>query len=138
MASNTIELKWLSELKFDIAQNGKTLRIDGNPDEAASTGVRPKALILSSLAGCTAIDIAELLKKMRVEFSNFSISVTGDLTEDAPKTYHTVHLIYRIQLQNSADKDKMEKAVNLSQEKYCGVSAMIKKFARLLIKIEYL
>jgi len=137
MASNTIELQWLDGLKFDIAQNGKTLRIDGNPDEAASTGVRPKALILSSLAGCTAIDVVEILQKMRVQFSDFNISVTGELTEETPKIYRTVLLTYSIKLANQADRDKMEKAVNLSQEKYCGVSAMVKKFAQLIVKIEY-
>jgi len=133
-----IELKWLDEMKFDVAQNGKTLRIDGNPDHATSTGVRPKALILSSLAGCTAIDVIDLLKKMRVEFSEFKIRVEGELTEEHPKTYRTVHLVYTVKLQNAADKDKMEKAVHLSQEKYCGVTAMVRKFAELKVKIEYL
>jgi putative redox protein len=135
---NEIELKWLDELKFDIAQNGKILRIDGNDNASVSTGFRPKALILSSLAGCTAIDIVDLLRKMRVEFSDFSIHVGGELTEEHPKTYHTVHLVYSIKLKNHEERDKMEKAVNLSQEKYCGVSAMVKKFAALKVKIEYL
>ncbi len=138
MASHSIELKWLDNLKFDVAQNGKTIRIDGNPDEGASTGVRPKALILSSLAGCTAIDVIEMLQKMRVQFTDFDIAVTGDLTETTPKTYETVHLIYSIRLKDAADKDKMERAVNLSQEKYCGVSEMVRKFAKLEVKINYL
>ena len=138
MAQHHTELKWINELKFDAFQNGKTIRIDANPDENESTGVRPKALILSSLAGCTAIDVVEMLKKMRVEFSDFSIKVTGDLTEEHPTTYHTVHLTYLIRLNNSTDKDKVEKAVNLSQEKYCGVTAMVKKFADLKVVIEYL
>ena len=138
MAQHHTELKWIDELKFDAFQNGKTIRIDANPDENTSTGVRPKALILSSLAGCTAIDVVEMLKKMRVEFSDFSIKVTGDLTEEHPTIYHAVHLTYLIRLNNSTDKDKVEKAVNLSQEKYCGVTAMVKKFADLKVAIEYL
>ncbi|MFN8285755.1 MAG: OsmC family protein [Chitinophagales bacterium] len=138
MASNEIELRWLSGERFDIQQNGKTLPIDGNSDAAKSEGFKPKALILSSLAGCTAIDVVEILNKMRVPFTEFSIKTIGDLTEDYPKVYHTVHLVYLIRLQNSEDKDKMERAVQLSQEKYCGVSAMVRKFADLQIKIEYL
>ena len=138
MATHHSELKWIDELKFDAFQNGKTIRIDANPDELTTTGVRPKALILSSLAGCTAIDVVELLKKMRVTFSDFSIKVSGELTEDDPKTYRTVKLTYLIKLQNADDKGKVEKAVNLSQEKYCGVTAMVKKFARLQVDIEYL
>lgn len=128
----------MSETKFDAHQNGKVFRIDGEGDESLSTGFRPKALILSSLAGCTGIDIVDLLKKMRVEFSDFSIKVTGDLTEEHPKIYDKVGLTYTIRLANADDKDKMQKAVNLSQEKYCGVTAMVKSFAALTVNIEYL
>jgi putative redox protein len=138
MATHYSELKWLDELKFDAFQNGKTIRIDANPDEATTTGVRPKALILTSLAGCTAIDIVDLLKKMRVEFSDFSIKVSGELTEEHPAIYNVVKLTYLVKLKHAEDRDKMQKAVNLSQEKYCGVSAMVKKFADLQIGIEYL
>ena len=138
MATHHSELKWVEDLKFDAFQNGKVLRIDANPDEDASTGFRPKALILSSLAGCTAIDVVELLKKMRVEFSDFSIKVSGELTSEHPTTYHTVILTYFVKLKDPADKDKVEKAVNLSQDKYCGVTAMVKKFADLKVNIEYL
>ena len=138
MATHSSELKWIDELKFDAFQNGKTIRIDANPDEATTTGVRPKALILTSLAGCTAIDIVELLRKMRVVFSDFSIKVTGELTEEHPKTYKTVVLTYIVKLADANDKSKVEKAVQLSQDTYCGVSAMVKKFADLQVHIEYL
>lgn len=135
---HSTEIKWVADTKFDATQNGKTFRIDGEGDENLSTGFRPKALILSSLAGCTGIDVVDLLKKMRVEFSDFSIKVTGDLTEEHPKIYDKVTLTYSIHLANAEDKDKMEKAVNLSQEKYCGVTAMVKSFAVLTVHIEYL
>lgn len=137
MASHQIELNWVGDMKFDALQNGKVIRIDGG-DEATSTGVRPKALILSALAGCTAIDIVELLRKMRVEFSDFSIKVKGELSEEHPKTYDVVDLIYIIRLSDNADKEKMQKAVDLSEEKYCGVSAMVRKFAKLNYSIQYL
>ncbi|HLP22199.1 MAG TPA: OsmC family protein, partial [Chitinophagales bacterium] len=103
-----------------------------------STGVRPKALILSALAGCTAIDVVELLRKMRVEFTDFKIDVEAELTEEHPKVYKTVTLTYFIKLKEESDRDKMEKAVNLSQEKYCGVTAMVKKFAELNVRVVYL
>lgn len=135
--SHKISLSHIGEEKFDVLQNGKTIRIDAAPEEV-STGVRPKALILSALAGCTAIDVVELLRKMRVEFTEFKIDVEGELTDDHPKTYKTVDLVYYIKLTNPDDKDKMEKAVNLSQEKYCGVTAMVKAFAYLRVRIEYL
>lgn len=132
-----ISLSQIGEQQFDILQNGKTIRID-TAEESVSTGVRPKALILSALAGCTAIDVVDLLKKMRVEFSDFKIDVEGELSEEHPKIYHTVTLTYYIRLHDAEDKSKMEKAVNLSQEKYCGVSAMVKKFADLKVHTVYL
>lgn len=135
--SHKISLSHLGEDKFDVLQNGKTIRIDAAPEEV-STGVRPKALILSALAGCTAIDVVELLRKMRVEFTDFKIDVQAELTEEHPKTYKTVDLVYYVKLTSLADKDKMEKAVNLSQEKYCGVTAMVKAFADLKVRIVYL
>ncbi|MFN8322611.1 MAG: OsmC family protein [Chitinophagales bacterium] len=131
-----ISLSQIGEQQFDILQNGKTIRID-TAEESVSTGVRPKALILSALAGCTAIDVVDLLKKMRVEFSDFKIDVEGELSEEHPKIYHTVTLTYYIRLHDEEDKSKMEKAVNLSQEKYCGVSAMVKKFADLKVHTVY-
>ncbi len=135
--SHKISLSHIGEDKFDVLQNGKTIRIDAAPEEV-STGVRPKALILSALAGCTAIDVVELLRKMRVEFTDFKIDVEAELTEEHPKTYKTVDLVYYVKLTSPADKDKMEKAVNLSQEKYCGVTAMVKAFADLKVRIVYL
>lgn len=135
--SNKISLSQISEHQFDVLQNGNVIRIDSSGDEG-TTGVRPKALILSSLAGCTAIDVVEMLKKMRVEYSDFKIDVVGELTDEIPKTYHTIHLTYFIKLKHKEDMSKMEKAVNLSQEKYCGVSAMVKKFADLKVTVQYL
>ena len=133
---HSTEIKWVSETKFDAHQNGKVFRIDGEGDESLSTGFRPKALILSSLAGCTGIDIVDLLKKMRVEFSDFSIKVTGDLTEEHPKTYHTVRLQYHFYGSN-LDEKKLERAVNISVEKYCGVMEMFRQFAQIEINIQY-
>lgn len=137
MATHETEMKWAGDLKFNALQNGKTIRIDGDA-EHLSTGVKPKALILTSLAGCTGIDVVDILNKMRVSFSELSMKVTGDLTEEYPKVYHTVRLTYQVRLEKQEDREKFEKAVNLSQEKYCGVSAMIRKFAKLETEIQYL
>jgi putative redox protein len=135
--SQKISLSQVAENKFDILQNGNILRIDSTGEEDAK-GFRAKPLILSALAGCTAIDVQDILKKMRVEYSDFRIDASGVLTEEPPKIYHTIHLTYFIKLADAEDRSKMEKAVNLSQEKYCGVSAMVKSFADLQVNIEYL
>lgn len=134
--SHQIVLTHVADDKFDVLQNNKTIRIDG-ADEESSTGVRPKALILSALAGCTAIDVVDILRKMKVNFSDFAIEIKADLTEEHPKVYRDVRMVYKVKVAE-ADKSKMQRAVDLSMQKYCGVSAMVKKFAELSISITYL
>ncbi len=104
---------------------------------STSSGVSPKSLMLVSLAGCTGIDIVMILEKMKVEYSNFNIAVDAELTETDPKTYHKVLITYTISIKDE-DKSRMEKAVNLSMKKYCGVSAMFNKFAELESKILFI
>jgi putative redox protein len=79
-----------------------------------------------SLAGCTAMDVVSLLKKMRVEVESFSVRVVGQLTEEHPKHYTAMHIIYEFK-GTDLPMDKLEKAVSLSEEKYCGISATFKK-----------
>jgi putative redox protein len=93
-------------------------------------GPRPKPLLLFSLAGCTGMDVVSLLKKMRVDFTDFKIKVSAELTEDHPKYYHKIHLTYLFSGED-LDAGKIEKAVNLSQDKYCGVSYMLSKTAEI-------
>lgn len=100
-------------------------------------GPAPKPLLLSSLAGCTGMDVVSLLNKMHVSFSDFSIDVKAVLGEEHPKMYEQIHIIYRIKILDT-DRDKMQKAVHLSQDKYCGVSAMLKKVCPVTWEIQYL
>lgn len=88
-------------------------------------GSTPKPLLLTSLSGCTGMDVMSLLKKMRIE-----IKVTGTLTEEHPKHYSHIHLQYIFTGKN-LDRKKIDKAVNLSQERYCGVSFMLGQVANL-------
>lgn len=106
---------------------------DGGDNSAPS----PKRLMLASLAGCTGIDVVSILNKMKVSFSNFSISIEAHLRNEHPRIYEKVDLYYYITMKE-ADRPKMEKAVQLSQEKYCGVSAMFRAFAELNYRIEYI
>ena len=99
-------------------------------------GLRPKALMLNALAGCTGIDVASLLPKMKVLVDSFHIDVEGDLTEEHPKYYHSVRVVYHF-YGDDLEKEKLQKIVNLSVEKYCGVMEMFRKFAQVDVKIEY-
>ena len=108
-------------------------REDGGKDSAAS----PKKLLLASLAGCTGMDIVMILDKMKVSYSDLRIHTEAQLSEEHPRIYNKVKLTYTIKMAET-DKIKMEKAVALSQDKYCGVSAMFKAFADLQWTIHYL
>ena len=109
----------------------------GAEDGGDDSGPSPKRLMLASLAGCTGIDIVSILNKMKVSFSNLSISVHAALSADHPKIYNLVKVTYSIKL-NEEDKPKMIKAVDLSKDKYCGVFAMFSSFAKMDTEIDYL
>ena len=107
---------------------------EGGGDDS---GASPKKLLLATLAGCTGMDIASLLQKMRVVYSDFDIVTEADLTEEHPKVFSNIDITYRIRV-DAGSRDKVEKAVALSQEKYCGISAMLRKNSPLNYRIEYL
>ena len=133
-----IGLHWKGDMAFDAEVNGHTLRIDANETVGGhDTGPRPKPLILVALAGCTGMDVASLFKKMRVEVDSLDIKVSADMTEEHPKYYDKVHILYLVKGKD-LDKEKVEKAVKLSQERYCGVSEMVRRFAELTYEIQYI
>ena len=115
-----------------------TVQIDSTVDNGGTnSGPGPKRLMLTSLAGCTGIDIVSILNKMKVDFSELSIDTEATLSDDHPKIYTHVKIIYKIKLA-AEDQPKMEKAVSLSADKYCGVMAMFKAFAKVESSIVYL
>jgi len=124
-------------MAFNTNLDGHPITIDLKPVSGGNnTGPSPKILMLVSLAGCTGVDVVGMLNKMRIEFSDFSIEIYGHLTDTEPRTYHTVNILYRIRVKID-DKDKVEKAVDLSQNKYCGVSAMFRAFAKIETEIGF-
>lgn len=129
--------EWLGGMSFNTETIGGSITLDA--DEAAGgkgNGVRPKALMLVALSGCTSIDVASLLKKMRVDVVGFKVAVTAELTEDHPKYYHKVKVDYHFTGED-IDKEKVKKAVNLSVDRYCGVYEMFRKFSDISFEIHY-
>ena len=132
-----IKTQWLGNMLFNADTLGGNFKIDAAPESGGEgKGVRPKALMLTSLAGCTGMDIVSLLKKMRAEVDDIEINVSGELSDEHPKIYHKVTLEY-IFYGKDLKKDKIEKAVQLSDEKYCGVMEMFRQFAEITTKIIY-
>ncbi len=123
-------------MSFTAHINGHKLTTDSN-SEGPGDGPSPKRLMLASLAGCTGIDVVSILTKMKVNFSHFSIDVQASLSENQPQIYNHVKVIYKIKIAEG-NRIKMEKAVKLSEEKYCGVNAMFRSFAKVEHAIIYL
>lgn len=138
MAVNSIMTTFKGGMNFTADINGHQIEIDTAEALGGNNlGTRPKALMLVSLAGCTGLDVVNILNKMRVPFSDLSISVNGHLTEADPKIYDAVVINYTIRV-SKEDEFKVDKAVKLSREKYCGVSKMFEAFAKVSCNIKYL
>ncbi|MEP0133470.1 MAG: OsmC family protein [Eudoraea sp.] len=133
--TNQITTKWLGNMAFESNNpSGLNLIIDAGPDDGGEgKGLKPKALMLSALAGCSGLDVAMLIKKMKLDVKDFSIETMANLTDEHPKYYDAVTVEYHFWGGNLEEK-KLQRAVDLSVEKYCGVMEMFRKFAKLEIK----
>jgi putative redox protein len=120
-------VKWTSGMAFEGHQDGFVIGLDADSDFGGQgKGPKPKTLLLTALGGCTAMDVVSMLKKMQVNLDGFEVQASGDLTEDHPKVLKAIHLKY-IFRGKDLPMDKLQRAVSLSQDKYCGVSAMLAK-----------
>ncbi|MBP9016781.1 MAG: OsmC family protein [Paludibacteraceae bacterium] len=127
MATHTIKTIWRKDNIFDTDVDGHTITIDlGKEAGGEDAGPRPKKLLLVAAAGCSGLDVVPLLKKMRVELKGFDIQIEAQMSEEHPKQYTSMKVIYEFEGDN-LPMEKLEKAVTLSYEKYCGVMAMYKK-----------
>jgi len=133
-----LDCQWKDNMAFEAELNGHKLIMDADVSSGGNdNGPRPKDLTLASLAGCTGMDIVSILYKMHIVPEYFNIKIEAELTKEQPRYYHKIHLIYEIK-GDSIDKDKVERAAFLSQEKYCGVSALLKSGAELTYEVRML
>ena len=122
-----INLSWKRGMTFETELHGHKITVDADESNGGSNlGPRPKALMLVALAGCTGMDIVSILEKMRVNLVDLNVKVEGDMTEEHPKHFTSLHIVYEF-WGNNLPMEKLEKAVALSDERYCGVSATLKK-----------
>jgi len=95
-----------------------------------NAGARPKEFVLLALAGCTSSDVVSILKKKRVNLIDFEINISAQQTEEHPKVFSEIDLEYVFYGKDIKKKD-VERAIELSTENYCGVSAMLKKAVKI-------
>lgn len=98
-------------------------------------GASPMELVLMAIAGCSGMDIVTILEKMRVKFQRFETAVEGERAGDHPRVFKDIEIVYKF-WGEALTKDKIERAVQLSIEKYCSVVNMIDKAADLTYRIE--
>ncbi|MBN1299993.1 MAG: OsmC family protein [Melioribacteraceae bacterium] len=128
MAIKTAYIKQLQGITFaGKTDSGHWVMIDG-PDKfgGSDAAIRPKELLLLSLGGCTGSDVASILAKKRVPLKGFEINLTADSTEDHPQVYTKINIEFLFKGEGLKEAD-LERAIELSFTKYCGVTAMLQK-----------
>ncbi|MEI8086125.1 MAG: OsmC family protein [Paludibacter sp.] len=122
-----VKTEWKGDIAFEAEINGHKVMMDA-PVAAGGTnlGPSPKKLMLAALSGCTGMDVVSILKKMRVDVEKCSVEVQGDVTDENPKQYFKMHVIYEFTGKN-LPLEKLQKAVGMSEETYCGVGALYRK-----------
>ena len=124
---HSIEAAWKGKMKFEAELDGHSILLDAGVDGGGEdAGPRPKKLMMLALAGCTGMDVVSILQKMRVNIEKVNIEVQGDVADEHPKHYTKMHVIYEFTGKN-LPVDKLEKAVRMSEETYCGVEALYRK-----------
>lgn len=126
---------WKNEMAFVTEFDGHTIELNGaSGADGKRLGFGPKALLLSGLAGCSGIDVVEMLHKMKVPFTKFTIHTEAEIIEENPKVFKEITIVYSIDATPEFE-DKVKRAVDLSLEKYCGVAAMLKKNSAIVPKV---
>ncbi|MFN7825326.1 MAG: OsmC family protein [Pseudobdellovibrionaceae bacterium] len=129
------EIKWTDKMHFSAKirqhEHGMDAKAESGGEDSAPS---PKELLLSSIAGCTAMDVVSLMKKMRVDFTEFRVSAEAETTESHPRVFKVVQLKFLVN-GGAPDLEKIKKSVDMSLTKYCGVSAMVSKVSPLEYEI---
>ena len=139
MANKIAKVVWQGDMGFEAT--GSTFpegRVQFDAEEAFGghdQGYRPLEMLLLGLAGCTAMDVISILKKKKQAVTAFEVEVEGIQVEDHPKYYGTINLVYRVTGQD-VDPAAVARAIELSETKYCGASAMLREKAQINSRYE--
>jgi putative redox protein len=128
--SISVNLAWSSGLKFDAQVKDRKIQL--NSADQMDSAFTPMELFLVSLAGCTAMDVQWILERQRQKITRFEIRASGKRQNEDPRFYESIDLEYIVQGENIR-KDAVDRAIRLSQEKYCSVRAMVKDSVKLNI-----
>ncbi|CAB1129791.1 OsmC/Ohr family protein [Candidatus Hydrogenisulfobacillus filiaventi] len=132
----TARVRYDGGMKFSgMGGSGHVVLMDAAPEVGGTdAGTRPMELTLVSLGGCTGMDVVSILRKMRVAIDAFDVDIDADRAPQHPKVYTEIRMRYRLQSAD-ATPEQLMRAVRLSQEKYCSVSAMLRETARIVSEV---
>lgn len=119
------------------SDSGHAVVMDTSYMEGTNSGATPMELVLMGLMGCTGMDVISILRKKKKQFGYFRIECEAELTDDFPKVYTNIHLHFTVKGKN-VDEESVRRAIDLSREKYCSVSAMLGKTADITYDCEVL
>lgn len=130
-----VVLNWQGGMQYDAHVGEHSIVLDASEEMGGmNLGARPKPLLLVALAGCTGMDIASLARKMRVDFTRIDIEAEAEKTEEVPSLYTSMVLRYRFEGEG-IDPARPLKMVALSQQRYCGVSEMLRRVAPISVEV---
>lgn len=130
--------KWVKALAFDGEANQHSVRIDTTAKGGGTdSGMSPKQMLLCSLSACSGMDVVSILDKMKVPYKVLEIVAKAEQTDEDPKVFKEILLEYKTDAP-LAYADKVARAVDLSQNKYCGIAAMLSKHCNISHTIEHL
>ena len=135
--THEIETQWMGKMQFNALVNGHTVVMDA-PERVGGedNGPIPKPFVLSALSGCTGMDVIAILKRSSHQVQDFNMKVTGEISKQAPIEYVAIHIVYEFK-GNEDSKQAALDAVMASQEKYCGISHMLKKIIPVTWDVTY-
>ena len=124
--TSTVDLNWEGGFKFTSADaHGHTITVDAPQNDGDEFGgFKPGELLLTALASCSGIDVANILTRQRQQVTGLEIKVKGTQLPDPPWTWVEIELVYIIRGKNLREK-QVERAIDLSENKYCSVGASI-------------
>lgn len=128
---------WIKAMRFESSIDNHKIVLDAMPEHGGeNSGASPKKLLLAGLSGCSGMDVISILTKMKSAPTHFKIDVSAELSEENPKFYKDIHIVY--EFDKSVPEEKAKKAINLSLDKYCGVNQMLKQLAKITYEIKFI
>jgi len=136
MKKTNISAKLKGNMAFEMHINGHTVVTDAPVENGGNGyGPSPKALLLAGLIGCSGIDVMTITKKMRLDIEDVNVEIEAETRDDDPKIYNYIKLLYKFKGKD-LPYSKLERAVQLSMEKYCGVAAMLNKAVPITYEVQ--